>query len=121
MTTVTREEMRDKYPPPAPATVEEIAAIWRLVKIARHDTGQSRRVAAFLLAWCNATDCGGFDLTDLWAVDRTIADDMLTVAGLIGRIHEYPPAIDPDLDREFRAIVAEWRPHLVADEGQHGT
>ena len=29
----------------------ETAALQRLIEIARGDTGQSRRVAAFLLAW----------------------------------------------------------------------
>ena len=52
-----------------------IAALDRLVTIAQSDTGQSARVANFLLAWWNAGDCGGVDLTDLWNVDRAIADD----------------------------------------------
>lgn len=42
------------------------AAICRLVQIAKGDTGQNRGVANFLLAWWNAEECGGFDLTDLW-------------------------------------------------------
>ncbi|WP_456304106.1 DUF7673 family protein, partial [Acetobacter pasteurianus] len=39
------------------------AALARLIKIAKGDTGQSRRVADFLLAWWNAGSCGSFDLT----------------------------------------------------------
>ncbi len=42
---------------------DEKAAFHRLVAIAQRDTGQSRRVADFLLAWWNAGECGGFDLT----------------------------------------------------------
>jgi hypothetical protein len=34
-----------------------------------------RVVANFLLAWWN--ECGGFDLTDVWAVDTAIAVDMV--------------------------------------------
>ena len=42
----------------------QAAALERLIDIAQRDTGQSRRVADFLLAWWNAGECGGFDLTD---------------------------------------------------------
>ena len=68
------------------------AALERLIAIARSDTGQSRRVAGFLLAWWNAPECGGFDLTDLWAVDRSIAADMLTVFALLIECRDYPDA-----------------------------
>jgi len=40
------------------------AALDRLIQIAKGGTGQSRKVANFLLAWWNAEACGGFDLTD---------------------------------------------------------
>ena len=43
------------------------AALERLIKIAQGDTGQSRMTAEFLLSWWNAANCGGFDLTTLWA------------------------------------------------------
>ncbi len=55
------------------------AAFERLLSIARSDTGQSRRVADFILAWWNAVDLGGFDIADLFAVDEAIARDMATV------------------------------------------
>lgn len=90
---------------------DAIAALDRLVLIAQSDTGQSRRVANFLLAWWNATECGGFDLTDLWMVDRAIADDILTVIGLIARRHEYPTAYG--YGPQFEQLVADWRPRLV--------
>lgn len=88
-----------------------IAALGRLVKIAKSDTGQAKRVADFLLAWWNAGSCGGFDLTDLWAVDTAIARDMLAVMFLIARHNNYPDAygFKPDFER----MVAEWRPQLV--------
>jgi len=89
-----------------------LAALDRLLAIARSDTGQSRRVANFLLAWWNAGACGGFDLTDLWMLDRAITDDMLTVARLIALKHEYPTAYDRGA--QFEALVAAWRPHRVA-------
>jgi hypothetical protein len=89
-----------------------LKALDRLVAIAQSDTGQSRRVANFLLAWWNAGDCGGFDLTDLWMVDRAIADDILTVARLISLRHEYPTAYG--LGPQFEQLVADWRPQLLA-------
>lgn len=95
---------------PAAPTDAEMQALTRLVKIAQGDTGQSRRVAEFLLAWWNAGACGGFDLTNLWSVDLDIAQDMQAVFGLIANNHRYPDAISPTLHDEFIAIVKQWRP-----------
>jgi hypothetical protein len=81
----------------------EKAALERLIEIARRDTGQSRRVADFLLAWWNAGACGSFDLTTLWGVDDAIAADMVTVFGLIARVNKYPDALG--YETEFKAIV----------------
>lgn len=87
----------------------ERAAIERLLKIARRDTGQSRRCADFLLAWYNAGSNGGWDPSDLWAVDRAIADDMMTVLGLIhrGPIGKYPN--DWGFRKEIEAVWDLWR------------
>ncbi|KXV21952.1 hypothetical protein AD933_00710 [Acetobacter malorum] len=87
----------------------ERAALARLIKIAKGDTGQSRRVADFLLAWWNAGSCGSFDLTSLWALDRAIVEDMTVVFGLIGQAGNYPDQLDPALGQEFAAIIAQWR------------
>lgn len=73
-------------------TPEQQAALERLIDHAQSDTGQSRRAANFLLAWWNAGDNGGFDLTDLWGVDSAIAADMQTVFGLIATTQSYPDA-----------------------------
>lgn len=88
-------------------TPAQRAAIERLLQIARHDTGQSRRVADFLLAWHNATENGGWDPTDLWAVDEQIASDMLTVLNLIANARQYPP--DLGFQAEIEAVWREWR------------
>ena len=66
------------------------AALERLIKIAKSDTGQSRRVADFLLAWWNAGNCGSFDLTTMWGCDSAIVDDMATVFRFVGHHNEYP-------------------------------
>jgi len=89
---------------------EETAALERLIRIAQGDTGQSRRVADFLLAWWNAGSCGAFDLTTLWGVDTCIAHDMVTVFGLIAKVNQYPDSLG--YEEPFKRIVREWRPEL---------
>jgi hypothetical protein len=91
----------------AAVTIAEKEALERLIDIAQRDSGQSRRVADFLLAWWNAGTCGGFDLTNLWAVDASIAEDMATVFRLISRVSKYPDTLG--YDAEFKALVRAWR------------
>ncbi len=89
-------------------TIEVEAALKRLLRIAGWDTGQSRRVANFLLAWHNAEENGGWDPTDLWAVDQAIADDMLALVGFIRHsVGKYPP--DCGYREEIEAIWESWR------------
>ena len=54
-----------------------IAALKRLLDLARSDTGQSARVARFLMAWWNGPDLGDFPIADLFGLDRNVAGDML--------------------------------------------
>lgn len=90
----------------------ERAAFERLLKIARSDTGQSRRVAAFILAWWNAGSLGGFDLADLFGVDQAIAADKGTVFICLGRQSEafYPE----DYQTEIKALIEARRPDIWA-------
>jgi len=97
---------------PAPPTPDELDALRRLIGLAKGGTGQSRRVADFLLSWWNAGACGGFDMTNLWAVDHAIAQDMVTIFRLVARVREYPPQLDEAFEQEFRVIVHVWRPEL---------
>jgi hypothetical protein len=85
------------------------AALERLIQIAQGDTGQSRIVANFLLAWWNAGECGGFDLTDVWGVDTSIRVDMLRVFALLAGCQRYPDAIG--YGKYFEEIVHIWRPN----------
>lgn len=82
-------------------------AFERLLHIARSDTGQSRRVANFILAWWSAQELGGFDIADVFAVDRTIGRDMARVfAWVAGRSEaEYPVAYRPQIEE----IIRLWR------------
>jgi hypothetical protein len=96
---------RDQLEEFAPSVRE---ALERLIKIAKSDTGQSSRVANFLLAWWNAPRDGGFDMTDLWNVDRAIADDMCVVFNLIAHSWSYPDLFGYRAD--FEQMVTNWRP-----------
>ena len=89
----------------------QLAALARLIDIAKSDTGQSRRVADFLLSWWNCGTCGAFDPTNLWAVDRAIADDIIAVVALIATAGEYPTVLG--LQADFERIIAVWRPELL--------
>lgn len=94
----------------ARAAAQDTDALDRLIQIAKSDTGQARRVADFLLAWWNPANCGGFDLTSLWGVDREIAIDMHRVFSLIARCQSYPDSLG--YGQDFAAIIAQWRPEL---------
>jgi hypothetical protein len=86
---------------------DQLAALDRLVKIAKGSSGQCARVANFLLAWWNARRDGGFDFTDLWNVDETIREDMIVVFALAGRSWAYPDKFGYQAD--FEALVTQWR------------
>lgn len=91
------------------ADPEVKAALDRLIDIARSDTGQSARVANFLLAWWNGADWGHFPIADLFGVDRPIAADMATIFAFLG---QHPGAIYADAFgyREAMADLVElWR------------
>lgn len=91
----------------------EKQALENLLRIAQGDTGQSRRVADFLLAWWNAGQCGSYDLTTGWAVDEAIAEDMCVVFRLVTRANSYPDTLG--YGPQFESIVREWRPDLVKE------
>src|ERR1019366_7752403 len=86
---------------------DQKAALERLIQVALGDTGQSRKVANFLLAWWNAEECGGFDLTDLWRVDTAIAADMVTVFSMVAERDHYPDTLG--YGAGFEKLVASWR------------
>jgi ParB family chromosome partitioning protein len=85
----------------------EQEAVRRLIAIALRDTGQSRRVANFLLAWHNAEENGGWNPVDLWSVDALIARDMLVVIGVIHHTRRYPN--DLGFEKELKCIWELWR------------
>lgn len=84
----------------------------RLLKIAQGNTGQSRRVADFLLAWWNPSTCGAYDLTTAWGLDDDIVDDVIAVFRLAFRVNQYSDT--HGYGPQFEALVREWRPELVS-------
>lgn len=113
-------ELIEALEPVAPASLDEIQAVRRLIRVAKTDTGQGRMVADFLLAWWNPGSCGSFDMTILWGVDASLARDMVKVFGLVARVHEYPDKIHPAFESDFADIIRCWRPelHLVPGVGR---
>ena len=93
-------------------TNQQQAALERLLVIASRGSGQSRRVADFLLAWWNAGSCGGFDFTTMWGCDSAIVDDMVIVFAYIGHQGSYPDTLG--YSHQFETIVRSWRPELVS-------
>lgn len=96
-------------------------ALDRLFDLAQSDTGQAGRVADFLFAWWNAGELGGFDITDLFSLDRAVAADMATVFAFLG---SHPGGIYVDAfgrKDEMEALVALWRPQLIAGNESEST
>ncbi|CAD7025900.1 hypothetical protein RHAB21_01197 [Pseudorhizobium halotolerans] len=82
-------------------------ALEKLLNIAHDNTGQGRRVAKLLLAWWNAEALGGFDIADLFAVDREVSEDMATIFTYLARVEN---AVYPTEYRgEIESIIKRWR------------
>ena len=82
-------------------------ALDQLLAVASHDTGQSRAVANFLLAWHNAGDNGGFDLTDLWGLDDTLVSACAVLFLWVASNRAYPD--DLGYGPAFKTLWARWR------------
>ena len=88
-----------------------LVSLERLIEIAQSDTGQAEIVASFLLSWWNADACGGFNMANIWALDRALVEDIQRVIGLIATLSSYPDQLGYGSD--FERILAFWRPHLL--------
>ncbi len=53
-------------------------ALGHLIEVADGDTGQSARIATFLLSWWDGAE-GGAPIVDIGEVDRELREDMLIV------------------------------------------
>ncbi|KAF0810418.1 hypothetical protein A167_00698 [Alcanivorax sp. S71-1-4] len=99
---------------PGKQTQDFFEALDKLLDIAESDTGQGLHVANFLLAWWNAQTCGGFDLTDLWAVDLDIARRMFVIMQGIVNYRMYPDSLG--YSTRFEALIHYRRPHLLEQQ-----
>jgi hypothetical protein len=88
-------------------------ALERLIAIAKGDTGQCRRVANFLLSWWNADTCGGWQVTDVWSLDRSITEDIFVVLGLVAQEWAYPNSLG--YEEDFQKILRCWRPKFFEE------
>jgi hypothetical protein len=82
----------------------------RLFDLAHGDSGQCRRVAAFLLGLYNGTRFP-FDLTDFRTVDASIFEDMLRVLRLDNRPKVEVHLYFPDGSKRFEALANDWSLH----------
>jgi hypothetical protein len=89
-------------------TPDQRAALERLIALAEQDGVQARVVADFLLAWWNAEECGGFDLTRLWRLDKSVKHDVTAVFAMVSNLLGYPDDHGYQADFE-RVIVKKWR------------
>lgn len=90
-------------------------ALKRLFEIAKHDSGQCRRVANFLLAWWDGDSWGHFPIYDLFAVDAAVAADIATVFTYLG---QHPGAVYADhwgYREPMAELVERWRPFAQAE------
>ena len=92
--------------PTPKVSATEHEALLRLLEVAAGNSGQSRMVADFLLAWWNAGSCGAYGITTAWGLDEVLAEDVITVS----RAREYPDALG--YGEAFGRVVATWRPEL---------
>jgi hypothetical protein len=97
---------------PEQITPTERQALDNLLRHAQGDTGQSRRVADFLLAWWNLSECGKHDLTTAWGLDDDLMEDVCVVFRLASRANSYPDTLG--YGPQFEAVVRAWRPELIA-------
>jgi hypothetical protein len=94
-----------------PDSIAALAAVARLLAIAKTNSGQARRVADFLLAWHNAEENGGWNPVDLWQLDTGIAQDILLVTAFIAVEHKYPD--DLGFAPEIAVVWKLWRGNRV--------
>lgn len=90
-------------------TFEEAGeAIGRLIVVANADTGQSARVADFLLAWWNGSNNGHFPILHLCNCDAIIGEDMLIIMAYLAQ----EPTVYADAwgyRDAMVGLVSQWR------------
>lgn len=96
----------------------EHAALKRLMAVAFRYSGQSEKVANFLLSWWDAQECGAFCPTELWGLDRKIAEDVCLIFSAISQMARYPDSLG--YKEQFDRLARRWRPQLFANDKSEG-
>ncbi|MDO9099664.1 MAG: hypothetical protein Q7V53_02820 [Caldisericota bacterium] len=84
------------------------AALERLFVVAQRDTGQSRRIAAFLLGCYNGTRFP-FDLTDFRGLDFELFEDCLAVLRMDYQPRQEVHNYFPQGGQKFEQLAHDWR------------
>lgn len=99
---------REEYERTRPAIeAAGLEALKRLVEIAHRDSGQCRRVAAFLLGLYNGTRFK-FDLTDFRALDRAIFHDCMAVLAMDFRPQQEVHTYFPNGSEIWEKLAKDW-------------
>lgn len=85
-----------------------IPALHRLMPIAQRDTGQSRRVAAFLLSCYNSTRFP-FPMDELRGLDEEIFDDCIRVLQMDSMLRQEVHTYFPGGSKLFEKLAQDWR------------
>lgn len=99
---------------PRVGAVEAQAALSRLFSLAMSDTGQARRVAAFLMACWNAHELGAFDPADLFALDRAVARDIAAVVAFLSEQNDVIYFDQLGFSEQMVAVIHHWKPETRA-------
>ena len=90
------------------AQAKAAQAYARLIDLAEsRDSGQVRRIAAFLASTYNG-QAFPFDIFELRAVDVAISDDMLVCLDALRWAKADLYSLVPDGDRRLRALIDRW-------------
>ena len=92
-----------------------IPALQRLFEIANGNSGQCRKVAAFLLGLYNGQRFP-FDMTDFRAVDQAIFDDMMLVLRMDRHLKQEVHNYFPQGGQAFEGLANDWNLHKSAWE-----
>ncbi|WP_432263274.1 DUF7673 family protein [Cupriavidus sp. TMH.W2] len=115
-----QREMREAKATQDAAHEAGIPALRRLFKIANGNSGQCRKVAAFLLGLYNGQRFP-FDMTDFRAVDQAIFEDMLLVLRMDSHLKQEVHNYFENGGRAFETLANDWNLHKsvweVADNG----
>lgn len=91
-------------------TEGELEALRRCFTRATGVSGGERRVRQLLFSWHNATELGGFDITDLWSLDDDWRADCLAVIRMIARGPQGWYADRYGFDDEMQKLIARFGP-----------